>query len=105
MPILEWISDLIEKKDGKGVATFSKEKSKVVGLKRQVEFKDNGVLPIGMVEEGETHNSMTLKLYISFLQAMDVINFLSKERNGYVEYLTDINGNDLVRVLVSFQYA
>lgn len=48
---------------------------------------------------------MTLRLYISFLQAMDVINFLSKERNGYVEYLTDINGNDLVRVLVSFQYA
>ena len=35
---------------------------------------------------------------------MDVINFLSKERNGYVEYLTDINGNDLVRVLVTLQY-
>ena len=60
---------------------------------------------VGMVEEGETHNSMTLRLYISFLQAMDVINFLSEERNGYVEYLTDINGNDLVRVLVSFQSA
>ena len=60
---------------------------------------------VGMVEEGETHNSMKLSLYISFLQAMDVINFFSKERNGYVEYLTDINGNDLVRLLVSFQYA
>ena len=51
---------------------------------------------VGMVEEGETHNSMTLRLYISFLQDMGVINFLSKERNGYVEYLTDINGNDLL---------
>lgn len=104
MPILEWISDPIEKKDGKGVATFSKEKSKVVGLKRQVEFKDNGVLPIGMVEEGETRNSMTLRLYVSFLEDMGVVKFLGKERNGYVEYLTDINGNDLVRVLVTLQY-
>ena len=104
MPVLEWLSDPIEKRDGRGVPVFSKENSKVRGLVRQAELKDNGVLPIGMVEEGEAGNSMTIMLYTGFLEDMGILTFLGKERNGYVEYLTDINGNDLVRVLVTLQY-
>lgn len=104
MPVLERLIDPIEKRDGLSAPVFSKENSKVRGLARQAEFKDNGVLPIGMVEEGETHNFMTIQLYIGFLEDMGIIKFTGKERNGYVEYLTDINGNDLVRVLITLQY-
>ena len=104
MPVLERLSDPIEKRDGRSAPVFSKENSKVRGLVRKAELRDNGVLPIGMVEEGETHNFMTIQLYTGFLEDMGIIKFTGKERNGYVEYLTDINGNDLVRVLITLQY-
>ena len=43
--------------------------------------------------------------YVDYLEELGLVKFLTSEKNGYIEYYTDIHGTELVRVLITLQYA
>ena len=63
------------------------------------------MLPFFMVELGETDDLDITCKYVDYLEGLGVVKFLTVERNGYIEYYTDIHGTELVRVLITLQYA
>lgn len=105
MPIVDEIESAVARLETRSASCLKNEKGNVIGFVKQVETQDNGVLPIGMVELGETDDLDITCKYVDFLEGLGVVKFLTAERNGYIEYYNDIHGTELVRVLVILQYA
>ena len=104
MPVIDEIESMVNNDKVHNTSLINNENSNVLGFVRQAETLDNGILPIGMVEIGDTDDLVIISQYVEFLEDMGVIKFLSSERNGYVEYYRDIQGSNLVRVVVTLQY-
>lgn len=104
MPVIDEIESMVNNDKVHNTSLINNENSNVLGFVRQAETQDNGILPIGMVEIGDTDDLGIISQYVEFLEDMGVIKFLSSERNGYVEYYRDIQGSNLVRVVVTLQY-
>ena len=104
MPVIDAIESMFNNDKAQNTSFLKDEKSNVLGFVRQAETQDNGILPIGMVELGEIDDLGVISQYVEFLEDIGVIRFLSSERNGYVEYYRDVQGSNLVRVVVTLQY-
>lgn len=59
------------------------------------------VLAIGMVDRGYETDIRVVDWYISYLEEMGMLDFWTKYRNGVIQYLTDINGNDYVEIFIT----
>lgn len=105
MPMVDEIEGVAASHGPRSARCLKNEKGNVLGFVKQVESQDNGVLPFGMVELGETDDLDITCKYVDYLEGLGVVKFLTVERNGYIEYYTDIHGTELVRVLITLQYA
>lgn len=75
----------------------------VLGFRNTFEIKDNGILDIGMVDDGEEDYDEVVKKYVGFLEKAEIISFASNILNGTVEYRVDILGNDLAKISVTLK--
>ncbi len=62
---------------------------------------NNSVLSTGMVERGYHNESKAIEKYLKILETVAILEFSGIVRNGCLHYLTDIEGNNLVAVIVS----
>lgn len=75
--------------------SVSQKHSNIVGFRREEQCRSQGILTIGMVENGIENNFEVIKFYIELLEGSGVLNFTSNYQNGSVLYMIDILGNDL----------
>lgn len=74
------------------------ENEQIVGFHYKVESNWNAALSVGMViREYEAELSET-QAYVYYLRDMGIFKFASNTYNGYIHFLTDIEGNDLVGI-------
>lgn len=62
---------------------------------------DCGVLAIGMVENGEEDDISVTCQYVEYLEVAGILHFTGAVRNGFVGYMTDINGTELAYIIVT----
>lgn len=73
----------------------------VINYRKNETCIDYFILDIGMVNKGEERQFDVTERYVNFLEDNYIIAFCSDMRNGSVTYLTDCNGNNLVKVIIS----
>lgn len=77
------------------------KKDNLMGFHNQVEDIHNGVLTIGMVDDGiNTELGVTMQ-YVDYLKDNGLVEFVGGMENGAVFYVTDVEGKDLVYVTVT----
>ncbi len=77
------------------------ESLEVISFEREEDKVDNSVLDIGMVDRGYYSNKDIMELYLCLLENADIIQFENEMRNCGLHYLTDVNGNDFVGVIIT----
>lgn len=75
----------------------------LVYFRYEVDQWDSGVLAIGMVDNGYEENLYYIQNYVEILVNNELIEFISSLYNGNVQYLTDVNGNDFAKVVVTLK--
>lgn len=80
------------------------EKGNVLGMVSQAKSWDNSVLTIGMVMNAEEEDINVSIAYVKFLKSMGVIEFTSNVENCSMFYYTDINGTELVKMLITMKH-
>ena len=74
-------------------------------IMNQVVYALCAVLMFCVVGCGGNSPENIAEKYVDYLEGLGVVKFLTVERNGYIEYYPDIHGTELVRVLITLQYA
>lgn len=64
------------------------------------ELKEYSVLPIGMVIRGQESSFPIIRWYQEFVEEMGIVEYVSNIRCCSVFYYTDVNGNDLVQIII-----
>ena len=104
MPVVKEIKNREERDKVCNSDFLKNKKGNVLGFTRKAEFVDNGILTLLMLKLDEETNLNVLNSYVAFLEEMGIVKFLTAERNCYIEYYNDINGTDLVRILIALEY-
>ena len=73
----------------------------VIGFRNSKEMEDYGVLDFGMVDEGEEDDFDVTQRYVDYLIESEIISYASNIQNGSVQYRADINGNELIKILIT----
>lgn len=64
---------------------------------------NGGVLPVGMVVLGvESNNDIIINL-VDYLEEEGFIDFVAQWRNGFVQYVEDINGNTFCEIIIELE--
>lgn len=64
---------------------------------------NGGVLPVGMVVRGvESNNDIIINL-VDYLEEEGFIDFVAQWRNGFVQYVVDINGNTFCEIIIKLE--
>lgn len=79
-------------------------KGNVLGMVSKVESWDNSVLTIGMVMDMEEEDINVCIAYVKFIKDMGLIEFTSNVENCSMFYYTDINGTELVKLLITLKH-
>lgn len=75
----------------------------VVGFHERVQRTFCCALTVGMVDNGAATDFNTTLAYIEYLKEKEVISFVTDVENGSVLYVTDIEGHDLVHVIITLR--
>lgn len=87
--------DLERSKETKG------ESNKICDFHNEVEVIIKAVLCSNMVDREIVANFDTIANYVEYLESKGVVSFYGDMRNGFILYLTDEEGNDVVAVSIS----
>ena len=80
-----------------------KEDGNILGFRNTYEMVDNGILDIGMVDDGEEDDDNIVKKYVGFLEDAEIVSFASNILNGTVQYRVDVLGNDLTKIIITLK--
>lgn len=75
----------------------------VIGFHNQVERFCNGILNIGMVDNGQIDDFEEVIQYIDFLKENGLIEFTGQVENGAGFRCVDMEGNDLIYLVVTLE--
>lgn len=64
---------------------------------------DEGVLSIGMVFEFDEVDPFVIQNYVEILENNELIEYISDLYNADVQYVTDINGNEFARIMITLE--
>lgn len=78
-----------------------KDNSNVTEFAYEITAKENGILPIGMLDNGYEEDDDIIHWYVNLINENKLINFTSCWWNGSVRYLTDVRGTKLAYVVIS----
>ncbi len=73
----------------------------VEGIELSKESADYSVLDIGMVDRGYINEVDVIEEYVSYLEDMGLLEYTTKLRNGTLRFLTDVEGHNVVCVIIS----
>lgn len=82
-------------------AEESAENPNVISFRSEDVMEDRSVLDIGMVDAGVEEDLEVVMEYVGFLTKHDLIFFTTDTINGAIEYRVDVNGNELVKILIT----
>lgn len=80
-----------------------KSDSGILSFHDQFPMVDNGILDIGMADYGEEDDLGIVQKNVEFLVDRALVAFASDVCNGTVQYLVDIMGNELTKVLITLK--
>lgn len=76
------------------------EADNVVGFTYEVQAMYNGVLNLGMADDGEELDDDIIHAYVEYIEQNELVHFVSDTWNGSVRYCTDSRGSNLAYVTI-----
>lgn len=77
------------------------QQGNAIGLRWGEQATNHSVLTVGMAIRDLDISLEETIFYTSYLERMGLLSFVGEQCNGYVQTLTDVEGNDLIAVAVS----
>ena len=75
----------------------------VIGFHNQEQREHQGILTIGMVDDGICEDMDETISYVDYLESNGLISFTGNMRNGVIFYVTDIEGKELVYSTITLE--
>ena len=75
----------------------------VIGFHNQEQREHQGILTIGMVDDGICEDMDITISYVEYLESNGLISFTGNMRNGVIFYVTDIEGKELVYITITLE--
>ena len=75
----------------------------VIGFHNQEQREHQGILTIGMVDDGICEDMDISISYVEYLESNGLISFTGNMRNGVIFYVTDIEGKELVYITITLE--
>lgn len=75
----------------------------LIGFHNQEQREHQGILTIGMVDDGICEDMDITISYVDYLESNGLISFTGNMRNGMIFYVTDIEGKELVYITVTLE--
>lgn len=73
----------------------------VIGMKLTDQLQDYSNFDMGMVDEGEVYDELTIHRYVNYLVGNGVVRFTTGMYNGAGWYRTDVAGNALIKIVIT----
>lgn len=75
----------------------------LIGFHNQEQREHQGILTIGMVDDGICEDMDIIISYVEYLENNGLISFAGNMRNGMILYVTDIEGKELVYITITLE--
>lgn len=75
----------------------------LIGFHNQEQREHQGILTIGMVDDGICEDMDITISYVDYLESNGLISFTGNMRNGMIFYVTDIEGKELVYITITLE--